>query len=344
MSTLARPRGSVLLTGGAGYIGAQTARALDEAGWRPVTFDNLSFGNREMVRWGDFIHGDIRDRAAVREALERHRVEAVIHLAGLKDVALSVTRPDLFYDHNVAGTACLLAAMRESGVSRLVLSSSAAVYGHSTGAAADGLIAEDAPKAPASPYGETKLAAERMIEAYCRAFDISAVALRYFNAAGADSAGRTGELRRDATHLIPRLIDASLGEAPPITLFGDDYDTPDGSCIRDYVHIGDLARAHVAALDAPALAGRFEAFNVGAGVGHSVLEVIRAAGRVLGRDVPFVVGARRPGDPAKLVADSTRLRAALPWTPQESRLESIVETAVRWRRGAVFQRLAVAAA
>lgn len=344
MSTLARPRGSVLLTGGAGYIGAQTARALDEAGWRPVTFDNLSFGNREMVLWGDFIHGDIRDRAALRDALDRHGIVAVIHLAGLKDVALSVARPDLFYDHNVAGTASLLTAMRECGVTRLVLSSSAAIYGDSAGAAADGLIAEDAAKAPSSPYGETKLAAERMIDAHCKAFDISAVALRYFNAAGADSAGRTGELRRDATHLIPRLIDATFGDAPPITLFGDDYDTPDGSCIRDYVHVGDLARAHVAALDAPAVAGRFEAYNVGAGVGHSVFDVVRAAGRVLGRDVPFVVGPRRPGDPAKLVADSTRLRSALQWAPRESRLESIVETAVRWRRGEVFHRLAVPAA
>ena len=341
MSYLERSGPSGMLTGGAGYIGAQTALALEAAGWRPVIFDNLGYGRRESAPWGEFVHGDIRDAGAVRDALRRHGVVAVIHLAGLKDVALSVARPDLFYDHNLFGTASLLAAMRDCGVQRLVLSSSAAVYGDSAAGASDAPISEDAPKSPSSPYGHTKLAAEEMIAAHCRAFGASAMALRYFNAAGADPEGATGEIRRDATHLIPRLLDAMLGRSGPITVFGDDYDTPDGSCVRDYIHVGDLARAHVAALKAPVVAGSFAALNVGTGVGHSVFEVLGATEQVLGRRAPFVLGPRRPGDPARLVADASRIRRVLDWTPLESSLESIVRTAFEWRSGERFSRLAL---
>ncbi len=341
MSKLAPAGAAVMLTGGAGYIGAQTARALEMAGWRPVIFDNLSFGRREMVRWGEFVQGDVRDVDAVREALKRYEVVAVLHLAGLKSVGLSVARPDLYYDHNVAGTGSLLSAMRDCCVNRLVLSSSAAVYGVSAGGAADGPFDEDAPKSPSSPYGHTKLATEWMISAHCQAFGASAIALRFFNAAGADADGLTGDIRRDNTHLIPRLIDAALGQGEPITLFGDDYDTPDGSCIRDYIHIGDLARAHVAALSAPAIPGAFEALNVGTGVGHSVFDVIDVAERVLGRRPDFTIGPRRPGDPPRLVADASRIRGALGWAPKESTLDMIVETEFNWRRSEMFRRLAL---
>jgi UDP-glucose 4-epimerase/UDP-arabinose 4-epimerase len=257
-------------------------------------------------------------------------VVGVIHFAGLIEVGRSVRRPDLFYDHNVGGTAAVLSAMAECDVSRLVFSSSAAVYG---GVAAAGApIAEDAAKAPASPYGETKLIGEWMIAAHCRAFGQTAVALRYFNASGADPSGLIGEAHDPETHLIPLAIEAALGEGPALTLFGTDFPTPDGSCVRDYVHVCDVAAAHVAALTRPMAPGSFEAFNVGAGDGLSVLEVIAAVDAAVGRPTPYAVGPRRDGDPPSLVADTRRIRDRLGWAPTQSDLGHIVETALGWRR------------
>jgi UDP-glucose 4-epimerase/UDP-arabinose 4-epimerase len=328
--------GAVLVTGGAGYIGSHTAKALAEANLTPVVFDNLGSGHRGAVRWGPFVQGDIRDGRAVRDALAAHQITGVIHFAGLIEVGRSMTRPDLFYAHNVTGTATLLAAMRDAGVGRLVFSSSAAVYGWASGAPAAAVLPETAPKAPASVYGETKLIGERMIEAHVRAFGLSAVALRYFNAAGADADGQIGEAHHPETHLIPLAIEAALGLGRPLTVFGDDYDTPDGSCLRDYIHVADLARAHLAALARPMEAGEFEALNVGTGQGHSVLEVIKVVDAAIGRPTPYVIGPRRPGDPPSLIADARRIRTALNWDPRESSLDHMVETAIRWRRNPGF--------
>jgi len=322
-------KAAVLVTGGAGYIGAHTAKALHERGYLPVVYDNLSSGFREAVRWGPLVHGDIRDARTLGDAIAAHGVKAVIHFAGLIEVGRSVARPDLFWEHNVAGTVSLLSAMRDQGVARLVFSSSAAVYGQG-GRGPLETIAEGAPKAPASPYGDTKLACEWMIEAQCRAYGLSGVALRYFNAAGADASGQIGEAHEPETHLIPLAIAAALGDGKPLTVFGDDFETPDGSCLRDYIHVTDLAEAHVLALEADLAAGAFEPANVGTGQGRSVFEVVEAVARVLGRPVPHGVGARRAGDPPSLVANPGRARALLGWQATRSALDQIVADALRW--------------
>jgi UDP-glucose 4-epimerase/UDP-arabinose 4-epimerase len=328
-------KGSILVTGGAGFIGSHTAKALAESGFTPVVFDNLSAGHRGAVRWGDFVHGDIRDGRALREALSKHEVAGVIHFAGLIEVGRSMSRPDLFHEHNVGGVASLLSAMRDCAVARLVFSSSAAVYGDGPGAGL-AAIPEDAGKAPVSVYGETKLMGEWMISAYCRAFGLSAVALRYFNAAGADPGGLIGEAHDPETHLIPLAIRAGLGLGKPLTVFGCDFPTPDGSCLRDYIHVTDLARAHVAALETQMEAGDFMPLNVGTGQGCSVLEVIAAVERAVGSPTPHSIGARREGDPPSLVADNARIRSRLAWTPEHSSLDHIVRTAVAWARAPKF--------
>jgi UDP-glucose-4-epimerase GalE len=331
---------SVLVTGGAGYIGAHTAKALAEQGFRPIVFDDLSLGWREAVRWGELVEGDIRDGALLERVLRDRAVSAVVHFAGLIEVGRSVERPDLFYEVNVEGTRRLLNAMRAMGVRRLVFSSSAGVYGASGLGRPGESIPETAPKDPASPYGQTKLAGEMMISAYCAAFGMTGVALRYFNAAGSDPGGLIGEAHHPETHLIPLAADAALGRRGALTVFGTDYPTPDGSCIRDYVHVSDLAEAHVAALRLSMPEGAFEALNVGAGRGYSVLEVIDAVSRAVGRAVPHSLGARRPGDPPSLVADPRAAERRLGWTPKNSSLEQIVEDAVAWRRAPAYGELA----
>jgi UDP-glucose 4-epimerase/UDP-arabinose 4-epimerase len=324
-------KAAVLVTGGAGYIGAHTAKALHERGLLPVVYDNLSSGFRDAVRWGPLVHGDVRDRVALGEAMAAHDVVAVIHFAGLIEVGRSTARPDLFWEINVAGVTSLLTVMRERGVGRLVFSSSAAVYGQG-GRGPLETIPEDAPKAPASPYGDTKLAAEWMIAAQCRAYGLTAVALRYFNAAGADPSGAIGEAHEPETHLIPLAIAAALGDGPPLTVFGQDFDTPDGTCLRDYIHVNDLATAHVAALAADLPRGAFEAVNVGTGQGRSVAEVVKAVGHAAGRPVPHSLGPRRAGDPPSLVADPAKARRLLGWSPTCSGLDRIVADALRWER------------
>jgi UDP-glucose-4-epimerase GalE len=326
---------TVLVTGGACYIGSHTAKALAETGWTPVVFDNLSSGHRSAVRWGDFVHGDIRDTEALRDVMTRHDVTGVIHFAGLIEVGRSMIRPDLFYEHNVGGVRSLLSAAQACGVPRVVFSSSAAVYGDGAG---PGLapIGEDAAKRPVSVYGETKLIGEWMIAASCRAFGLTGVALRYFNAAGADPGALIGEAHDPETHLIPLAINAGLARGKPLTVFGCDFDTPDGSCLRDYIHVTDLARAHVLALETPMEAGDFEALNVGTGQGHSVMEVIAAVDKALGTPTPHAIGPRRVGDPPCLVADPDRIGARLGWRPQHSDLDNIVRTAVRWMRDPKF--------
>lgn len=328
--TAGKRRGAVLVTGGAGYIGSHILKAVEESGRPAIAFDDLSHGFQEACAWGELVQGDVRDTDALVAAIERHEVVAVVHMAGLIEVGRSTVRPDLFWDQNVQGTASVLAAMRSTSARRLVFSSSAAVYGHDPRGRWSDLLTEDSAKEPASPYGDTKLAAERMIAAACAAFGLSAVALRYFNAAGADPSGRLGEAHHPETHLIPLAIQAALGQRGPLTVFGNDFDTPDGTCLRDYIHVGDLAAAHLAALDAELEPGGFEALNVGTGRGHSVFEVIAAVERALDRSVPRTIGARRAGDPPSLVADPSRAGDRLGWSPRSSSLDEIVASAAAW--------------
>ncbi|MDP3495841.1 MAG: UDP-glucose 4-epimerase GalE [Hyphomonadaceae bacterium] len=317
---------------GAGYVGSHTAKALHARGIVPVVFDNLSSGYREAVRWGPFEYGDIRDTAAVISAIEKHSISAVIHFAGLIEVGRSVARPDLFWDVNVIGTLRLLEAVKLTRTPRVVFSSSAAVYGHTDLAR----ISEAAPKHPASPYGDTKLAGERMIEAQCAAYGLTGFALRYFNAAGADTGALIGEAHEPETHLIPLAIAAALDQSRALTVFGDDFATPDGTCLRDYVHVNDLAAAHVAAVLAKRPAGSFEALNLGTGVGHSVREVIAAVQAALGRDISFSRGPRRTGDPPILVADPSLAQQNLGWKAEHSGLDEIVRDAMRWEAAPAY--------
>jgi UDP-arabinose 4-epimerase len=322
---------SILVTGGAGYVGSHACKALAAAGWRPVVFDNLSRGHREAVRWGTLVEGDLADRAAVVAALRAHQASAVMHFAAFAYVGESVGDPEMYYRNNVGGTLSLLSAMREAGVATLVFSSTCAVYGVPDRVP----IREDSPKAPLNPYGETKLAIERALSWYAGAYGLRYAALRYFNAAGGDPAGEIGEDHDPESHLIPRVLRAALGTGEPVEIYGTDYSTPDGTAIRDYIHVTDLADAHVRALAALAAGGDSMALNLGTGSGASVREVVAAVERVAGRQVPRREAARRAGDPPELVADPALARARLGWRPRLSDLDTIVGTALAWetRRG-----------
>jgi len=323
----------ILVTGGAGYIGSHTCQALARAGYEPVVYDDLSNGHAGAVLWGPLIRGDVRDADRLAATMAEYGVRGVIHFAGLIEVGRSMSRPDLYWDHNVNGVAAVLSAMRRTGVTRLIFSSTAAVYGTPSTA---GLLSEADVVSPINPYGDSKLAGERMIAASCTAFGLEAVALRYFNASGADPDGQIGEAHSPETHLIPLAIEAALGGGQPLTVFGNDFPTPDGFCVRDYIHVADLARAHVKALGLGAIDDGFEAMNLGRGVGASVVEVIEAVGAACGRASVYAVGPRRAGDPPMLVADPSRARARLNWRPEFDDLRSIIDTAVAWRRDRRF--------
>jgi len=325
----------VLVTGGAGYIGSHTAKALARAGHTPVVFDDLSNGHREAVLWGPLVIGDVRDSQALETCIREHRIDSVVHFAGLIEVGRSVGEPDVFWDVNLNGVASVLQAMRACGVKRLVFSSTAAVYGQPDIGSLEPLR-ESLPTQPINPYGDSKLAAERLISAFCRAYGVQGVALRYFNACGADQEGEIGEAHSPESHLIPLAIEAALGLGPALTVFGKDFPTPDGSCIRDYIHVSDLAAAHVLALTADTGPDGFVAMNLGTGRGFSVLEVVEAVGRASGRPTPFSVGPRRAGDPACLVADPERAQDRLGWRPAFTSLDEIVASAVAWRLRPAF--------
>lgn len=316
---------TVLVTGGAGYIGSHCCKALAEAGCMPVTFDNLSRGHADAVKWGPLVRGDLRDRAAVLAALRAHRAEAVIHFAALAYVGESVTDPQAYYDNNLGGMIGLLGAMQAAGLTQIVFSSSCATYG-----TPDRLpISEDMPQAPINPYGRTKLVCEWMLRDAGVAWGLRHVALRYFNAAGADPAGEAGERHDPETHLLPLALLAASGKGGPLRIFGTDYPTPDGTCIRDYIHVTDLARAHVQALAYLTEAGESVALNLGTGQGASVREVVAMIERVTGRAVPVLEEPRRPGDPAALYAEIARAGAVLGFRP-EFGLERIVADAAPW--------------
>lgn len=316
----------VLVTGGAGYVGSHVVRALQEAGHLPVVYDDLSLGHAAAVAGLPLEPGDVGDAPRLAEVMRRRAIEAVVHCAARTQVGESVARPDLYYRVNVAGSQALLDAMRDAGVRRLVFSSSAAVYGTPEVVP----IPEDHPQRPLSPYGETKAAVERMIGWYAGAFGLRAISLRYFNAAGAHPSGELGEDHDPETHLIPIVLQAALGLRSEVTVLGEDYPTPDGTAIRDYVHVWDLARAHVRALELLAEGHPGGAFNLGTGRGHSVRAVIDAARRVTGRPIPSRAGPRRAGDPPVLVADPGRALRELGWRPVRSDLETIVRDAWRW--------------
>jgi len=315
----------VLVTGGAGYIGSHTCKALAEAGHVPIVYDNLHTGHAWAVKWGVLERGDLNDAATLGAAMKRHRPEAVINFAALAYVGDSTREPTLYYRVNVGGLLTLVETMRVHGVGTMVFSSSCATYG----VPAHVPIAEDAPQAPISPYGRTKLMGETILRDACAAHGLAAVALRYFNAAGADAAGELGEEHHPETHLIPLVLQAAAGQRPDISVFGTDYDTPDGTCIRDYIHVTDLAAAHVAAL-AACKPGAFAAYNLGTGKGASIDEVIAYARRLTNRQIAVARGPRRAGDPPVLVADASRAKTGLTWTPAHSDPENIIRTAWAW--------------
>ena len=321
---------SILVTGGAGYVGSHACKALAQAGYRPVVYDNLGRGHREAVRWGPLVEGDLRDSARLIAALKEHQVTAVMHFAAFAYVGESVEHPETYYRNNVEGTLALLAAMREAAIATLVFSSTCAVYG-----IPDRLpIDETTAKAPLNPYGETKLSIERALHWYSAAYGLRYAALRYFNAAGADPEGDIGEDHDPETHLIPRVLRAALGTGDPVEVYGADYPTPDGTAVRDYIHVADLADAHVRALGYLAAGGESAALNLGTGQGCSVRQVIAAIEQVSGRPVPFREAPRRPGDPPELVADPALARVRLGWQPRNSDLDSIVRTALAWEQRA----------
>jgi UDP-glucose-4-epimerase GalE len=325
--------GAVIVTGGAGYIGSHACKALAEAGFTPVVYDNLSIGNRWAVRWGPLEVGDIADAERVHEAFKRHRPVALMHFAALALVGESVREPGLYYRANVGGALTLIDACRIHDVRAFVFSSTCAVYG-----APERLpIVEETPKNPINPYGASKLMVERILADYDAAYGLRHAALRYFNAAGADPSGQIGERRDVETHLVPLVLDAVLGRRPALSILGDDYPTRDGTAVRDYIHVSDLAEAHVRALRHLLDGGASVTLNLGTGRGYTVREVIDAAARVAGRPVPHVIAPRRPGDPPELVADPSKARALLgDDLTQRSSLESIVASAWAWQSGETY--------
>ncbi|MEK6710355.1 MAG: UDP-glucose 4-epimerase GalE [Nitrospinota bacterium] len=320
---------AVLVTGGAGFIGSHTSKLLARAGYCPVVYDNLVNGNRWAAKWGSFVEGDLADAALLRRTLREHSVRAVIHFAAFAYVGESMRNPGKYFANNVANTLTLLEAMWETGVKHIVFSSSCATYGLPSRLP----IAETDPQSPINPYGETKLFAEKALRWYGEAHGFRWTALRYFNAAGADPEGEIGEHHDPETHLIPLVIHAALGLRPRAEIFGADYPTPDGTALRDYIHVADLADAHVKALEYLLAGGECLPFNLGNGSGHSVLDVIRAVEKASGREIPLHISPRREGDPPILVADPSRAHRVLGWKPRFSGLPQIVETAWAWHTG-----------
>ncbi len=316
----------ILITGGAGYIGSHMVKTLLDAGFDVVTVDNLSGGFRDAVTGGEFVHGDISDVQFINDVLTQRRVSAVIHFASFIEVGESVTDPSKYYCNNLTNTLLLLDTMRSCGVNNFIFSSSAAVYGEPETVP----IPEFHRKLPLSPYGRSKWMVEQILSDMNRAYDFKSVSLRYFNAAGAHPSGLLGERHEPETHLIPLVLRVASGAAPDVKVFGNDYDTPDGTCIRDYVHVVDLCQAHLLALESLLGGGDSAAFNLGNGNGFSVQEVIATAERVTGRTIPVIAAPRRAGDPARLVADSSLVRACLAWQPRYDRLDTIIEHAWSW--------------
>jgi UDP-glucose 4-epimerase len=318
----------ILVTGGAGYIGSHAVQALLDAGQAVVILDNLSEGHREAVTGGEFVEGDLRDTAWLDAIFRDHEFEAVIHFAAHCYVGESVEDPEKYYRNNVGSFLSLVSVMRNHGVRQFIFSSTAAVYGVPTVVP----IKESHALQPINPYGFSKFVVENMLRDYSRAYDLRFVSLRYFNAAGASPSGTLGESHDPETHLIPRVLGAATGRYPHLDLFGTDYPTPDGTCIRDYIHVSDLARAHLAALAYLAQGSENLVVNLGNSRGYSVKEIIEVAEKVTGRPIPVVPSPRREGDPAVLVCDNSLSSRVLRWIPEISSLEEIVRTAWNWEQ------------
>lgn len=316
----------ILVTGGAGYIGSHTCKALAHQGHTVVTYDNLSTGHRELVRWGDFVYGDILDTQRLRACIRQHRIEGVIHFAASAYVGESVVDPGKYFRNNVCGTLSILDAMRDEYVPYIVVSGTCAVYGSPEKMP----ITEDTPTTPINPYGASKLFMERMLADYENAHGIKWMSLRYFNAAGCDPDGETGEWHEPETHLIPLALMAAMGKMPALEIFGDDYPTPDGTCIRDYIHVTDLSEAHIKALRYLVDGGKRHALNLGAGIGASVKEIIFAIENITKKNVPHIISQRRYGDPPTLIADISKAQQILKWTPKCSNISLIVKSSLAW--------------
>jgi UDP-glucose 4-epimerase len=319
---------AVLVTGGAGYVGSHACKGLAEAGWVPVTYDDLSTGWRDAVRYGPFEAGSVLDRATLDAVFARHRPVAVMHFAAKTLVGEAVEKPGLYWRTNVCGTLTVAEAAVAAGVEAFVFSSTCAVYGEQDGLTLD----EESALKPSGAYAVTKRAAEELLADFERAHGLRHVAFRYFNVAGADPAGEIGERHEPETHLIPLVLQTVAGERPELVLHGDDYDTPDGTAVRDYVHVTDLVRAHVAGLGRLVQGGESRVFNLGTGTGHSVREVVEAAGVITNRPVPHRVGPRRAGDAGRLVSGSERAEAELGWTPEHD-LRTMIADAWRYYEG-----------
>jgi len=319
---------AILVVGGAGYIGSHMVLDLLRAGYPVVTLDNLSRGHRELVPGGDFFEGDLGNPADLQRVFANYPVRAVMHFAAHSQVGESVEQPLMYYRNNVANTISLLGAMQEAGVRHFIFSSTAAVYGEPEQVP----ITEDHTRNPTNPYGATKLAVERLLADLSPATGLTWSVLRYFNAAGADASGKLGERHEPETHLIPLVLQVATGQRDGIRIFGDDYPTPDGTCLRDYVHVSDLTQAHLLALEALLAGGGNSTYNLGNSTGYSVRQVIEAARNITGHPIPASIAARRAGDPAVLVADSGRIRARLGWRPAYEDIEAIIRTAWAWHQ------------
>lgn len=318
----------VLVTGGAGYIGSHTARLLAEHGHQAVVYDNLSRGHAWAVRWGPLVRGDLSDKELLVRTLRDHRIDAVVHFAAFALVGESMEQPELYFRNNAMGSLSLLESMRAAGVGTIVFSSTCATYGYPERLP----LSEDHPTRPVNPYGESKLMTESMLRWFGERHGVRWIALRYFNACGAHPDGTLGELHDPETHLIPNIMRAVRGELPFLEVYGTDYPTPDGTPIRDYIHIVDLAEAHILALRNLERGAPSGVMNLGTGQGYSVREVVRMVEDVTGKKPPVRECPRRPGDPPELVADPSKAMAELGWTPRYSSLPTVVETAWRWEQ------------
>ena len=324
---------NVLVTGGAGYIGSHACKVLAKAGYTPVTYDNLIYGHTWAVKWGPFEEGDILDRQRLDEVIDNYKPEAVMHFAAFAYVGESVENPGKYYRNNVAGSLTVLEAMRDHGIRNIVFSSTCAVYGNPETIP----IPEDHPTKPINPYGFSKFTVERMLEDFSNIHDMRFVSMRYFNAAGADPDAEIGEDHDPETHLIPLTLDAAAGKRENIKIFGTDYDTPDCTCIRDYVHVTDLSAAHILALEYLQAHKTNEIFNLGNGNGFSVKEVIETAGKITGKNISAIETKRRPGDPAFLVGTSDRIKKVLGWNPKHASIDDIIQTAWNWHKKSIVQ-------
>lgn len=325
---------TVLVTGGAGYIGSHACKSLKNAGYMPVSYDNLSTGWRDAVKFGPLEEGDLTDRARLDQVFAGHQPVAVMHFGALSDVGQSMREPGLYWHNNLTGSLTLIQAMLAAGCKRMVFSSTCATYGEQDGVVLD----ESSAQLPINAYGASKRAIEDILRNVGESDGMESVIFRYFNVAGADPDAEVGEFHRPETHLIPLALDAIAGKRDALTVFGSDYDTPDGTCIRDYVHVCDLIDAHIAGL-AWLLDGKgSRVFNLGTGTGFSVFDVIDAAGQVTGKPVPKVIGDRRPGDCTKLVSGSSRAEQDLGWQPQRSNMQQMIADAWRWHQSGDYRR------